>query len=100
MAVSANRHNPAPAVGTKGPHDDFFCHKYGVWYQVDDCVYRTTHATYSGCVNCFQGTLNARCASKGVAPPTFLAPVSGGSDTAAERGAVVMFPRRPRGEGR
>ena len=99
MSVSANRHSPAPAVGTKGPQDDFFCHKYGVWYRVEDCVYRTTHATYSGCATCFQGMLNARCASKGVAPPTFLTPVSLASNTLAERGSVVMFPRRAHREG-
>ncbi len=97
MTATANRHNPAPAVGTKGPHDDFFCHKYGVWYRVDDCVYRTTHATYSGCMNCFQGTLNARCASKGVAPPTFLTVVAPVGQTLGERGAIVVFPRPSRG---
>ena len=50
----------ARTEGTKGPHDDFFCHKYRVWYRLDDCVFRGLNKTYQGCVSCFQGQLNIR----------------------------------------
>ena len=57
--------------GTKGPYDDFFCHKYRVWYRVDDCVFRGRNQTYPGCVNCFQGYLNIRSVERGIQPPSF-----------------------------
>jgi hypothetical protein len=60
--------------GTKGPDDDFFCHKYQVWYRVDDCVYRGQHKTFAGCISCFQGHLNMRSLEKGVRPPAFIGP--------------------------
>jgi hypothetical protein len=59
-------------LGTKGPHDDFFCHKYHVWYRVEDCVYRTKYKTFNGCVNCFQGRLNVRSVERGIQPPVCL----------------------------
>jgi len=52
------------AEGTKGPHDDFFCHKYRVWYRLDDCVYRGLNKTFQGCVSCFQGHINIRTHQK------------------------------------
>ncbi len=61
-------------MGTRGPHDDFYCHKFEVWYRVDDCVFRGTHKTFPGCVDCFQGRLNMRSVEKGIRPPAFLGP--------------------------
>ena len=58
--------------GTRGDRDDFFCHKYQVWYRVQDCVFRGRNRTFSGCVNCFQGHLNIRILEKGLKPPIFL----------------------------
>ena len=58
---------PGVPLGTKGPDDDFFCHKYQVWYQVDDCVYRGQNQTFPGCANCFQGHLNIRSVESWVA---------------------------------
>src|SRR5262245_17152949 len=34
---------------------NFFCWKYGVWYNLMDCCYRHFHQTYSGCTDCGQG---------------------------------------------
>ncbi|MFQ5701292.1 MAG: hypothetical protein ACE5HU_05555 [Acidobacteriota bacterium] len=64
--------NPKSGWGTRGPDDDFYCHKYSVWYRVEDCVFRGVHKTYSGCVNCFQGYLNRRCVKRGTPPPVWL----------------------------
>ena len=61
-------------MGTRGPNDDFYCHKFEVWYRVDDCVFRGTHKTFAGCVDCFQGRLNMRSLEKGIRPPAFLSP--------------------------
>ncbi len=76
--------------GTKGPFDDFFCHKYQVWYRVEDCVYRSINRTFHGCVNCFQGHLNRRSCEKGIQPPEMLtagpvAAIAGGAATAPRR---------------
>ena len=58
--------------GTRGPEDDFFCHKYQVWYRAADCVYRQRNETFPGCMDCFQGHMNSRSLNGGVAPPPFL----------------------------
>ena len=39
---------------------DFFCWKFGVWYNVMDCCYRHARQTYSGCSDCGQGEMNLR----------------------------------------
>jgi hypothetical protein len=39
---------------------DFYCWKYGVWYNVMDCCYRHERRTYSGCAGCGQGRNNLR----------------------------------------
>lgn len=70
--------------GTRGPEDDFFCHKYQVWYRIKDCVYRGKNRTFSGCVNCFQGYLNIRSLDRGIKPPGSLGPHS--SDAASKVG--------------
>ncbi len=42
------------------PDADFFCWKYGVWYNVMDCCYRHARQTYSGCTSCGQGANNLK----------------------------------------
>jgi hypothetical protein len=89
--------------GTRGPDDDFFCHKYQVWYRVEDCVYRGTNKTFTGCVNCFQGRLNIRSHEKGLKPPAFigshlpLVPEEPGSSRTDTPGTVLPFSSAPRG---
>lgn len=42
------------------PDADFYCWKYGVWYNLMDCCYRHSRGTYSGCTGCGQGESNLR----------------------------------------
>jgi hypothetical protein len=42
------------------PDANFFCWKYGVWYNLLDCCYRHFRRTYSGCEDCGQGASNLR----------------------------------------
>jgi hypothetical protein len=42
------------------PDADFYCWKYGVWYNLMDCCYRHSRGTYSGCAGCSQGESNLR----------------------------------------
>jgi hypothetical protein len=58
--------------GTRTEGDDFYCHKYRIWYKVEDCVYRGRNRTFSGCVDCLQGYLNIRSVERGLRPPAFL----------------------------
>lgn len=39
---------------------NFFCWKYGVWYNLMDCCYRHDHRTFTGCAPCGQGALNLK----------------------------------------
>ncbi len=39
---------------------DFFCWKYGVWYNLMDCCYRHFRKTYTGCAGCGQGANNLK----------------------------------------
>lgn len=39
---------------------DFFCWKYGVWYNLLDCCYRHARETYPGCAPCGQGASNLK----------------------------------------
>ena len=39
---------------------DFYCWKYGVWYNLMDCCYRHFNKTYSGCDGCGQGASNLK----------------------------------------
>lgn len=77
--------------GTRGPHDDFYCHKYQVWYQVDDCVFRGRNRTYPGCVNCFQGYLNIRSVEQGVQPLPFLGAGAPASNEGSAPGLLVQM---------
>jgi len=42
------------------PDADFYCWKYGVWYNIIDCCYRHARQTYPGCAGCGQGRNNLR----------------------------------------
>jgi len=42
------------------PDANFFCFKYGVWYNLMDCCYRHARRTYEGCVECGQGRSNVQ----------------------------------------
>lgn len=44
----------------RGPGDDFFCLRYGVWYPSFDCAVRTRFRTFQGCRECDQGRFNLR----------------------------------------
>ena len=37
---------------------DFYCWKFGVWYNLMDCCDRHYDQTYDGCVDCGQGRSN------------------------------------------
>ena len=42
------------------PDADFYCWKFGVWYNLGDCRYRHAFRTFSGCADCGQGENNLR----------------------------------------
>jgi hypothetical protein len=42
------------------PNADFYCWKYGVWYNLMDCCLRHDERTYEGCGDCGQGRNNLR----------------------------------------
>ncbi|MDQ7006019.1 MAG: hypothetical protein Q9Q40_02180 [Acidobacteriota bacterium] len=44
--------------GFRGPRDDFYCWKYGVWYSLKDCVFRHAWKTTAVCARCPQGGAN------------------------------------------
>jgi hypothetical protein len=44
----------------RAPGSDFYCWKYGVWYNLMDCCFRHAFRTYSGCSGCGQGRMNLR----------------------------------------
>jgi len=67
--------------GTPTAEDEFFCVKYQVWYPLRDCNYRILHATYHGCVDCFQGRVNLR-----TPVPAAQAPADGAQ--------LIPFPQR------
>lgn len=46
--------------GPRGPHDDFFCWKFHVWYALRDCVFRHHYRTHPECADCEQGAANQR----------------------------------------
>ena len=39
---------------------DFYCWKYGVWYNLMDCCYRHEKRTFDGCADCGQGRGNLK----------------------------------------
>lgn len=65
------------ADAQRGPHDDFYCWKYQVWYPSRACIFRHSRRTYPACSDCFQGRLNLRHAERGLPVPIGLPPESG-----------------------
>ena len=66
-ADPAAENGPSPSRRPAGlkctyrpPDADFYCWKYGVWYNVMDCCYRHDRRTYPGCADCGQGEMNLR----------------------------------------
>ncbi len=56
--------NAAHALAARAPRDDFFCWKFRVWYNLDDCVFRHVHRTTHDCADCEQGAGNVRLVSR------------------------------------
>jgi hypothetical protein len=56
----ADRTPPAPRCDYRPPDADFYCWKFGVWYNLMDCCYRHARRTFSGCAGCGQGRNNLR----------------------------------------
>ncbi len=42
------------------PDADFYCWRYGVWYNLMDCCYRHARRTFPGCAGCGQGRHNLK----------------------------------------
>lgn len=42
------------------PDADFYCWKYGVWYNLMECCLRHDENTYEGCGDCGQGRNNLK----------------------------------------
>lgn len=55
--------------GARGPHDDFFCWKFRVWYVARDCVFRHAYRTHPDCAECGQGAANLRLLGGPPPPP-------------------------------
>ena len=51
----------------RGPDDDFYCLRFGVWYPSFDCAVRTRFQTCPGCSRCDQGRFNLRRHATGLA---------------------------------
>jgi len=65
MRVVGGEASPRPAVEVlrcsyRPPNADFYCWKYGVWYNLMDCCLRHDERTYEGCGECGQGRNNLR----------------------------------------
>jgi hypothetical protein len=60
-AERSSRRRPNVLKCSYRPSDaNFFCWKYGVWYNLMDCCYRHDRRTFSGCSGCGQGASNLR----------------------------------------
>jgi hypothetical protein len=69
--------------GPRSPRDDFFCWKYRVWYNLDDCVFRHAWKTTKACADCEQGASNLRLVGRVPSKPRWAGVVSLGSDGGA-----------------
>jgi len=58
--------------GHRGPGDDFFCWKFRVWYNLEDCVFRHTYRTTPECAACGQGASNTRLVRHKPEPPRWV----------------------------
>lgn len=54
------RRLPVLKCSYRPPDANFFCWKYGVWYNLMDCCYRHDRRTFSGCSACGQGASNLK----------------------------------------
>jgi len=54
------RHPMAMHCSHRGPGDDFFCRRYGVWYASLNCAIRSRFRTCAGCFDCDQGRFNLK----------------------------------------
>ncbi len=60
------RHDPPAGRQTilkctyRPPDADFYCWKFGVWYNLGDCCYRHALRTFIGCADCGQGAGNLK----------------------------------------
>jgi hypothetical protein len=54
------RGNETLRCSYRSPDADFYCWKYGVWYNLMDCCYRHERRTYAGCAVCGQGASNLK----------------------------------------
>lgn len=61
-APAAEPHDRADVMkcSYRPPDADFYCWKYGVWYNVMDCCYRHDQQTFEGCADCGQGARNIK----------------------------------------
>jgi hypothetical protein len=71
--------------GPRAPHDDFFCWKYRVWYNLEDCVFRHAWKTTKTCADCAQGAGNLRVLGRVPNKPRWAAVLSLGADGGARR---------------
>ena len=51
---------PSLRCSYRGPGDDFFCLRFGVWYASLDCAIRSRYRTCAGCYDCDQGRFNLK----------------------------------------
>ena len=62
-----SHHERCEPAGYRGPDDDFFCLRFGVWYPSFDCAVRTRFDTCPACRRCEQGRFNLKRHRAGVA---------------------------------
>ncbi|RMG45189.1 MAG: hypothetical protein D6718_08250 [Acidobacteria bacterium] len=55
--------------GARGPRDDFFCWKFRVWYNLEDCAFRHAYGTTEDCAACEQGAANLKVLGSPPPPP-------------------------------
>jgi hypothetical protein len=61
VVATATAERTLPPHGSyRGPEDDFYCHRFEVWYSSLDCAIRTQYSTCASCANCDQGRFNAK----------------------------------------
>lgn len=70
--------------GSRSPRDDFFCWKYRVWYNLDDCVFRHAWKTTQTCAECEQGASNLKLKGRIPPKPRWAAVLSLGESTEGE----------------
>ena len=69
--------------GPRAHSDDFFCWKYRVWYNLEDCVFRHAWKTTKACADCEQGAGNLRLLGRIPDKPRWAAVLSLGGEGGA-----------------